>query len=79
MDIGGVLVQEVGLNDLRMNKKLEPSKIVRGLASLIFDETELTTLTITGKHCNLNSKRTTRDSKGALDPKKLEALRSKLK
>lgn len=75
---GGFLVNEIGLNELRINKKLNAPKIVRGLATLIFDEVELRTQSITGKPCNLNSKKNFKSSSGAFNETKLNALKGKV-
>ncbi|XP_033228793.1 uncharacterized protein LOC117180402 [Belonocnema kinseyi] len=73
---GGVLVSEIGLNDVRVNKKLNASKIVSGLSTLIFDDVELRTLTITGKPCNLNLNKSHQSSLGMFDDTKINALKA---
>ena len=70
-------MNEMGLIEVHQQKK--PSLIVRSLATLIFDDEELRTQSITGKKCNFNAKRNCEERSERLDPKKLEALKGKIK
>ncbi|XP_033222811.1 uncharacterized protein LOC117176667 [Belonocnema kinseyi] len=74
----GLFVNKFGLEAIRCNKKMNPSKVVRNLITLIFTRDEILNQSITGKECN-NKKGNRKAATQRLDEWKINVVKDELR
>ncbi|XP_033211562.1 nucleolin-like [Belonocnema kinseyi] len=75
----GLFVNKFGLEAIRYNKKMKPSRVVRNLVTLIFTRDEILNQSITGKECNFKKEGNRKAATQRLDEWKINVVKDELR